>query len=107
MLLSTELSLILLQAGGNQMGSILMMVAMFAVFFFFFIKPQQKKQKEQKKLMKEMEKGDFVVSLGGIHGKIVAVDENTVTLDVDRGSKLTLEKSSISTELTKKYNDKK
>ena len=73
------------------------------VFYFFMIRPQQKKQKDQKKFIGEIKKGDMVVSLGGIHGKVTAIDENTITLEVDRGARIKMEKSSISLEASKQY----
>lgn len=73
-----------------------------AVMYFFMYRPQQKKAKDQKTFVNSMKKGDSVVTIGGLHGKIASVDANTVTLDVDRGTKLTFEKSSISREATAK-----
>lgn len=96
---------LLLQAGANY-GQFIMLGGMVAVFYFFFIRPQQKKQKDTKKFIDAIKKGDQVVTLGGIHGKIVSVDEDTVTLDVDRGNKLVVEKSSISLEASKRYQPK-
>ena len=98
------LDFILLQASGPEGGysSFIMLGLMGVVFYFFFIRPQQKKQKDQKKYTEEIKKGQLVVTLGGIHGKIASVDGSTVTLDIDRGTKIVIEKSSISMELSKK-----
>jgi preprotein translocase subunit YajC len=73
------------------------------VFYFFMIRPQQKKQKDQKKFIEELKKGDMVVTVGGIHGKIVDQNDVSVTLDIDRGTKIKFEKSSISLESSKQY----
>ncbi|MEQ8469561.1 MAG: preprotein translocase subunit YajC [Marinoscillum sp.] len=99
---------ILLQAstGGNY-TQFIMLAGMIAIFYFFFIRPQQKKQKDQKKFIGEIKKGDQVVTLGGIHGKVAAVDDATITLDVDRGNKLVVEKSSISLEASKRVSGEK
>ena len=97
---------LLLQASTGNYGQFIMLGGMVAVFYIFFIRPQQKKQKETKKFIEAVKKGDQVVTLGGIHGKIVSVDDDTVTLDVDRGNKLVVEKSSISLEASKKYKSK-
>lgn len=96
---------LLLQAGtgGSNISSFIMLGGMVAIFYLFFIRPQQKKQKETKKFIEAVQKGDRVVTVGGIHGKVVATDENTVTLDVDKGNKLVVEKSSISLESSKRY----
>jgi preprotein translocase subunit YajC len=96
---------ILLQAtnsGGSNYSFLIMMGAMFVVFYFFMIRPQQKKQQDQKKFREALKKGDTVVTIGGLHGKIVSVDGETVTLDVDRGVKLTFEKTSISQDASKR-----
>ncbi|MBC6400501.1 MAG: preprotein translocase subunit YajC [Ekhidna sp.] len=96
---------VLLQAGGG-ISSFLPIIGMIAIFYFFFIRPQQRKQKETKKYLKEIKKGDMVVTVGGIHGKIMEVSDTTVLIDVDRGTKLLVEKSSISLEAGKRLNDK-
>lgn len=95
---------LLLQAstGGTNYTQFIMLAGMIGIFYFFFIRPQQKKQKDQKKFIEEIKKGDQVVTLGGVHGKVVSVDESTITLDVDRGNKLVVEKSSISLETSKR-----
>lgn len=94
---------LLLQAGdGFNPSSLIMMGGMIAIFYFFFIRPQQKKQKDQKKFIEAIKKGDQVVTMGGIHGKVVSVEDSMVVLDVDRGNKLVVEKSSISLETSKR-----
>ena len=97
------LDFILLQAGqGGGTMNFVMLGAMAVIFYVFFIRPQQKKQKDQKKYIEEVSKGDPVVNVGGIHGKVLAINDATVTLEVDKGSKLTVEKSSISMEASKR-----
>ena len=95
---------VLLQAGGSDFTSFLPIIGMIAIFYFFFIRPQQRKQKETKKYLEEIKKGEMVVTVGGIHGKIVEVSDTTVLLDVDRGTKLLVEKASISLEASKRLN---
>ncbi|MBC8109852.1 MAG: preprotein translocase subunit YajC, partial [Verrucomicrobia bacterium] len=63
---------------------------------------QQKKQKEQLLFKDSLKAGDKVVTIGGLHGKITEIKGDTITLDVDRGTKLTFEKTSISAEMSKK-----
>ena len=97
----------LLQAGGgSDITSFLPIIAMVAIFYFFFIRPQQRKQKETKKYLEEIKKSDMVVTVGGIHGKVMEISDSTVLIDVDRGTKLLVEKSSISLEASKRINDK-
>jgi preprotein translocase subunit YajC len=99
---------ILLQAGGgSDFTSFLPIIGMIAIFYFFFIRPQQKKQKDTKKYLEEIKKGDQVVTVGGIHGKITELSDTTVLIDVDRGTKLLVEKASISLEASKRLNEKK
>ena len=71
------------------------------------IRPQQKKQKDQKKFIESVKKGDMIVTIGGIHGKVTAIEEDTIILEIERGAKMKIEKSSISLEASKKYSDKK
>lgn len=97
----------LLQAGGSDFTSFLPIIGMIAIFYFFFIRPQQKKQKQTKKYLEEIKKGDQIVTVGGIHGKIVEISDTTVLADVDKGTKLLIEKSSISLEASKRLNEKK
>lgn len=99
------LNTILLQApaGGAGTMNLIFIGGILLVFYFFMIRPQQKKQKDQKKFLEAVRKGDMVVTLGGIHGKIAAIDDGTITLDVDRGAKIKVEKSSISFEASKQY----
>jgi preprotein translocase subunit YajC len=66
------------------------------------IRPQQKKQKETKKFIEEIKKGDDVVTIGGIHGKVYSVDGDTVLLELDKGLKVKVEKSAISLDCSKK-----
>jgi preprotein translocase subunit YajC len=84
-------------------GQIILLVAMVAVFWLFMIRPQQKKQKEQQEFKNSLKKGDKVVTIGGLHGIIAELKDETVVIEVDRGTKLTFERTAISAEVTKKY----
>ncbi|SEA09106.1 protein translocase subunit yajC [Desulfuromusa kysingii] len=83
------------QGTGGQYQGIIMLVAMFAIFYFLLIRPQQKRAKQQRELVGGLKAGDTVVSAGGIHGKITAVDETTVTLEVATGVKIKMNRASI------------
>lgn len=100
---------VLLQAGGNAAGygNLLLIGGIVIIFYFFMIRPQQKKQKDQKKFIEAIKKGDMAVTMGGIHGKVAAVEGDTVLLEVDRGTKIKVEKSSISLETSKQYTNPK
>ncbi len=64
------------------------------VFYFFMIRPQMKKQKELKKFRENLKVGDKVVTIGGIHGKILEISESTILVNSE-GSKIRFEKSAI------------
>ena len=81
--------------GGQGMQSILMLGLMVLVFYFFMIRPQMKKQMELKKFREGLKAGDKIVSIGGIHGKILEVSDSTVLVQSE-GTKLRLEKSAVS-----------
>ena len=81
-------------AGGGLM-SFLPLLLIIVVFYFFFIRPQMKKSKEQKKFRENLKKGDKVITIGGLHGRIAEIDETTVTLEVGNQVRLTFEKSAI------------
>jgi preprotein translocase subunit YajC len=84
-------------AGGTQamIYQVVMWVGIIGVFYFFMIRPQQKKQKELKNLLTALKKGDLVVTIGGIHARIYSVEETTFVLELDKGVKLTVEKSAV------------
>ncbi len=81
--------------GESSWTSLLPLFLILIVFYFFFIRPQTKKNKDQKKFREALKKGDKVVTIGGVHGKISEVKEATVILDVGNQLKLTVEKSAI------------
>lgn len=96
--------IILQTSSGGGMMNLAFLGLMFVVFYFFMIRPQMKKQKEQTKFREAVAKGDKVVTLGGIHGKIVSMnDDNTFILESE-GTRLRLDKSAISMEATKSIN---
>jgi preprotein translocase subunit YajC len=100
--------MILLQASGinPQIVNLLFIGGMVVVFYFFMIRPQQKKQKDQKAFADNLQQGDVVVTTGGIHGKIVATENQAVIIEIDRGVKMKVEKMAISYELSKAIQDK-
>lgn len=83
-------------ASGSNWMQLVLMGGIFVVMYFFMIRPQQKKAKDQQKFITELKEGDSVVTIGGLHGKIVETTEKTVTLDVGRGMRLVFDKTAIS-----------
>jgi preprotein translocase subunit YajC len=84
------------------MGQVFLFGSIILIMYFFMIRPQQKKQKETKNFLESIKKGDTAVTIGGIHGKIYSIEGDTVTLELDKGLKLKVEKSAISADFTKK-----
>lgn len=89
-------------AGGGWIQQLLLFGGIAIVFYFFMIRPQQKKQKDQKSFINDIKKGDRIVTIGGVHGRIAEMDDDTITLDVEKGAKIKFEKSAISLEASKK-----
>jgi preprotein translocase subunit YajC len=92
---------ILLQAQGGVWNQIILMVAIVGIFYFFMIRPQQKQRKDQKKFQEEIKKGDLVVTIGGAHGRIAEVEDDTIILEFERGVRIRYSKTSISMEASK------
>lgn len=86
--------------------SILMLVLMFAIFYFLLIRPNQKRQKAVQQMQASLEKGDRVVTIGGLHGFIDAIDEGTVVIKCGDGSRLTYDRSAIR-EVVEKASERK
>ncbi|TPE42737.1 preprotein translocase subunit YajC [Pontibacter mangrovi] len=92
---------ILLQTpDGGMLPQLLMFGAIILVFYFFMIRPQQKKVRDQKKFREELTKGMTIITIGGMHGKLIAIDDDTITLEVDKGVRLTFDKTAVSMEAT-------
>ena len=90
------------QGGESMVPTIIMFGAIFLIFYFMIIRPQQKKSKAREKLLSNLEKGDKVVTSGGIHGIISGLDEKTCLLQVSDNLKMKVERSAIGTVLSKK-----
>ena len=94
----------LLQAGGGSFQFIFLGL-MIVVFWLFFIRPQAKKAKLQKTFIENLQKGDKIVTIAGIHGTVNKVNEDgTLSLEINPGSYIKIERSSISMEWTNQLN---
>jgi preprotein translocase subunit YajC len=82
-------------SGNSGLTSFIPLIFMFAIFYLLLIRPQQKKAKEHKVLLEALKKGDLVVTAGGIHGKISAVEDNVVTLEIATGVNIKINKGFI------------
>ncbi|MBR4390602.1 MAG: preprotein translocase subunit YajC [Bacteroidales bacterium] len=81
--------------GPGRFSGLLMIGLIILVFWLFFIRPQSKRAKEQKRFRDELKKGDPVVTIGGFHGKITEVKENTVMVSLAPGTEVEIEKSAL------------
>ncbi|MCF0210481.1 MAG: preprotein translocase subunit YajC [Bacteroidales bacterium] len=107
-----NLSNLLLMAGGqngqsSSSSGIIMMVLIIVIFYFFMIRPQTKRQKEEKKFREMLEKGQQVMTLGGIHGKVKEVKETTVLIEIAHDVVIEIEKSAIAMNANAKPVEKK
>ena len=87
-------------SGSGQIMNIVFLLLIFGVFWLFMIRPQVKKQKAQQKFKEEIGKGDKVITIGGVHGKILEVQDTTFIIEVEGGNRLKIEKSAVSMEST-------
>jgi preprotein translocase subunit YajC len=97
---------ILLQAApGAGSMQLLLIGGMILVFWLFMIRPQQKKAKQAKAFQQNMQKGDKIVTIAGIHGTVNKVNEDgTIMIETSPGSYMKIEKSAISIEWTQNIN---
>ena len=95
-------------AGGSFQDSLMSMlplVLMFGVLYFVMIRPQMKKAKEQKKYIEALKKGDKILTIGGIYGKVVEVREDaTIIMEVEDGTKMKISKNAVSNDATATLN---
>ncbi len=88
------------QGGGGVMG-FLPIILIFAILYFIMIRPQQKKQKEHQKLISELQKGDKVITSGGMHGVISSLKDETVIVKIADNVKVEINRSSVTRVLEK------
>lgn len=88
--------------GGSLISTLIMFGAIFLIFYFMIIRPQQKRAKEREKMLTAMDKGDKVVTSGGLHGTIAGLDDKTVLLQVADNVKMKFERSAIASIVSKK-----
>ena len=94
-----------LQAAAQQggiLGMVLPIALIFVIFYVFIIRPQNKKQKETQKMIDALKKGDKVITIGGIHGVISSVKDQTVIVKVDDDAKIEFTRSAIASVIVDK-----
>jgi preprotein translocase subunit YajC len=80
---------------GSPLPTIMLMVMIFAVFYFIVLMPAKKQQKRKEAMIAALKKGDRVVTSGGIHGTVAAVEDQVVLLKVAENTKIRVTKSAI------------
>ena len=78
-----------------QLAGLLPFILMFVLFYFLLIRPQQKRQRSVRDMQSSLKKGDKIVTIGGLHATIDAIDEGTIVLKVKDGTRLTFERNAI------------
>lgn len=95
---------------GSGMGSMLLMfLLIFVIMYLFMVLPQRRRQKKVEEFRNSLEKGTDIITVGGIHGKIVAVSETTFTIEIADGVKIKIEKAAVAideTQIGKKKEEK-
>ena len=89
--------------GTSWTSSLLMIgfvVLIFVMMYFFTIRPQRKRQQDQSKMIQELQRGDKIVTIGGLYGTVESVSEDSVTIRVESGTTMRFIKSAIATKIT-------
>ena len=79
----------------SMLASFIPLILIFLIFYFLLIRPQQKKQKEHKILLDSIQRGDEILSSGGILGKVIKVDNNKLTVEISKGVNVTIIRSTV------------
>ncbi|WP_319265563.1 preprotein translocase subunit YajC [uncultured Draconibacterium sp.] len=82
-------------ADANPLMSFLPLLLIIVVFYFFMIRPQVKRQKETRKFRESLQKGDKVVTTGGIYGKVVKIEETAIQLEISKDVVIKVDKNGI------------
>jgi preprotein translocase subunit YajC len=101
--MTTHILLMMGSGSGGGAMSFLPLILIMVVFYFFMIYPQMKKTKEQKKFRESIGKGDKVITIGGIHGKIIEAGETTFIIESE-GTRLKIDRTAVSMEASKVLN---
>lgn len=88
------------EAGGAGLMNIALIVLIFVVFYFLLIRPQQKQAKRQRALVESLAAGDQVVTVGGLHGTIRSVDDDTISLEIAPGTNVTVARQRVVSKAT-------
>lgn len=86
--------------GGAGWSNMIMILLVIAIFYFFMIRPQSQRTKKEKQFRESLQKGQKIITIGGIHGKIIEVKESTVILEVSNDMRIEIEKSSVAMDVS-------
>ena len=79
----------------SMLASFIPLILIFLIFYFLLIRPQQKKQKEHKVLLDSIQRGNEILSSGGILGKVIKVDNDKLTVEISKGVNVTIIRSTV------------
>lgn len=89
------------QQSADPIASLILPIGLVILFYFFLIRPQSKRQKEHRKMVSELQKGEEVLTSGGILGKIADINDDFVTLEIAQGVVMTIQRSAVQTVMPK------
>ncbi|HEY4601190.1 MAG TPA: preprotein translocase subunit YajC [Cerasibacillus sp.] len=81
--------------GLGALGPLIPIILMFVIFYFMLIRPQKKRQQQVQQMQADLQKGDKIITIGGLHGVIHAMDENTIVIQAEDGTKLTYDRGAV------------
>jgi preprotein translocase subunit YajC len=93
-------------AGGSPLSSLIMFGGIIVIFYFFMIRPQQRRAKEETKFREGLKKGDKVVTLGGIFGRVISVEDDSLFIEIDQNVKIQVKKAAVSADPSVKKDTK-
>lgn len=83
------------QGGQGGFAAFIPLILMFVIFYFLLIRPQQKKSKEHRELINNLKKGDKIITSGGIHGRITAVDDTVLTVEISDKVRVKINRATV------------
>ncbi|TAK52887.1 MAG: preprotein translocase subunit YajC [Bacteroidetes bacterium] len=85
------------EGGGSMISTLVMFSLIIFIFYFMIIRPQQKRQKERQQLLDGVKKGDKIISVGGMHGTVIGIEDKTLLVQIADDVKVKMEKTAVST----------
>jgi preprotein translocase subunit YajC len=85
----------------DPLASLILPIGLVVLFYFFLIRPQSKRQKEQKQMIADLQKGEEIITSGGILGKITSINDNFITLEITKDVSIKIQKAAVQTIMPK------